>query len=229
MQPRDRFVRIRRGESVKTSRRRFLKIGCISLAGLGVTVCGGAGLAAALRSDLPPVDFRSFSYGEPTGARVLIAYASATGSTIDIAAEIGSTLGERGLSVDVRSLKENPPLDGYQAAVVGSPVHGGNWLPEAVEFVHANQSGLERTLAALFTVHLGHQGSDVANQKGRQAYLDRVRPLVPAVTEGYFTGCFDQRSVAMGAPAWIARLTPTMDFRDWDAIRAWASGLAAAL
>jgi menaquinone-dependent protoporphyrinogen oxidase len=211
------------------SRRRFIKIGCLSIAALGTTVCGGAGLAAALRSDPPPVDFHSLSYGEPTGARVLIAYASATGSTIDIAAEIGSTLGERGFSVDVRPLKENPPLDGYQAALVGSPVHGGNWMPEAVEFVQENQAGLEHILAALFTVHLGHQGNDEASQKGRQAYLDKVRPLVPAVTEGYFAGRFDQHSVAMGAPAWMARLTPTIDFRDWEAIRAWASDLATVL
>jgi menaquinone-dependent protoporphyrinogen oxidase len=160
---------------------------------------------------------------------VLIAYASATGSTIDIAAEIGSTLGERGFSVDVRPLKENPPLDGYQAALVGSPVHGGHWMPEAFEFVRANQAMLERILAALFTVHVGHQGKDAASRQRRRAFLDRVRPLVPAVTEGYFAGRLDQRSVAMGAPAWIARLTPTMDFRDWDAIRAWAGDLATAL
>lgn len=211
------------------SRRRFIKIGCLSIAALGTTVCGGASLVAALRSDPPPIDFRSFSYGERTGTRVLIAYASATGSTVDIAAAIGSTLGECGFSIDVRPLKENPPLDGYQAVVVGGPVHGGHWLPEAVEYVQTNQSDLERLLAALFTVHLGHQGNDVASQKGRQAYLDRVRPLVPAVTEGYFAGRFDQRSVAMGLPAWMARLTPTMDFRDWEAIRAWASNLATVL
>jgi menaquinone-dependent protoporphyrinogen oxidase len=211
------------------SRRRFLKVGCLSVAALGVTTCGGAGLVAALRSDPAPIDFPSFSYGERGRKRVLIAYASATGSTIDIAAAIGSTLGERGFSVDVRPLKENPAFDGYQAALVGSPVHGGHWLPEAVEFVRASQSNLERLLVALFTVHLGYQGNDAAGQKGRQSYLDKVRPLVPAVIEGFFAGRFDQRSVAMGLPAWMARLTPTMDFRDWEAIRAWASDLASKL
>jgi menaquinone-dependent protoporphyrinogen oxidase len=211
------------------SRRRFLKIGCLSTAAVGMTVCGGAGLVAALRLDLPPIELLSFSYGEQTGERVLIAYASATGSTIDIAAALGNTLGERGFLVDVRPLRENPRLDDYRAVVVGSPVHGGNWLPEAVDLVRANQSALDRLLAALFTVHLGYQGDDVDSQKGRQAYLAAVRPFVPAVTEGFFAGKFDQRSVAMGLPGWMARLTPTMDFRDWDVIRAWASDLATRL
>ncbi len=204
------------------SRRRFLKIGCISAAAVGVTACGGAGLVAALRPDPPPVDFRSFSYGEQGGESVLIAYASATGSTIDIAAAIGETLDQRGFSVDVLPVKEDPPVSDYRAVLVGSAVQGGNWLPEAVEFVQANQAELNHLPVVLFSVHFFFRGNDANSQKTRQSYLDAVRPFVPQAAEVFFAGRFDQRTTAMGLPRWLAHLTPTWDLRDWEAIRAWA-------
>jgi menaquinone-dependent protoporphyrinogen oxidase len=209
------------------SRRSFLKAGCVGAAAVGVTACGGAGLVAALRSDPPPVDLPSFSYGEQTGDKALIAYASATGSTIDIAAAIGRTLGERGFSVDVRPVKEKPSVDGYQAVLVGSAVQGGNWLPEAVDFVQSNQSDLNRLPVALFSVHFFFRGDSVNSQKMRLAYLDKVRPLVQQAATVFFAGRFDRRTTAVGLPHWLARLTPTMDYRDWQKIQAWAQTIFA--
>lgn len=63
--------------------------------------------------------------------RILVTYATHTGSTVDVAAAIGETLGARGFAVDVRPVKENPSVDGYQAVVMGSAVNGAKWLPEA--------------------------------------------------------------------------------------------------
>ena len=204
------------------SRRSFLRTGCMGAVAVGVTVCSGAGLVVALRADPPPLDLPSSSYGEQAGDKVLIAYASATGSTVDIAAAVGSTLGERGFSIDVRPVKEKPSIDGHQAVLVGSAVQGGNWLPEAVDFVQANQSDLNLLPVALFSVHFFNRGTGENAQKRRLAYLDKVRPLVPLADIVFFAGRFDQRTTAVGLPSWLARLTPTMDFRDWEVIRAWA-------
>jgi len=209
------------------SRRSFLRTGCLAAAAMGLTVCGGAGVVVATRSDPPPLELRSFSFGEPGGDKVLVAYASATGSTVDIAAAIGTTLGERGLAVEVRPIVEAPSLAGYQSVLVGSPVHGAHWLPEAVDFVTTNQAELNALPAALFTVHFFSRGESEGAQKRRMAYLDRVRPLVPQADVVFFGGRFDQRTVAFGLPSWLARLTPTMDVRDWDAIRAWAQAVLA--
>ena len=195
------------------SRRRFLRAGCIGAAAVGVTVCSGAGLVAALRPDPPPIDLPSFSYGEQTGARVLIAYASATGSTVDIAAAIGRTLGERGFAIEVRPVKEKPPVDGYQAVLVGSAVQGGSWLPEAVDFVQANQPDLNRLPTVLISVHFFSRGDDAKSEERRLAYLDTVRPLVPLAATAFFAGRFDQRTTAVGLPDWMARLTPTAPIR----------------
>jgi menaquinone-dependent protoporphyrinogen oxidase len=209
------------------SRRSFLKTGCLAAAAVGLTVCGGAGAVVATRPDPPPVELRSFSFGQRGGDKVLIAYASATGSTVDVAATIGATLGERGFAVDVQPIVEGPSLSGYQAVLVGSPVHGAHWLPEAVDFVAASQAELNALPAALFTVHFFSRGESEGAQKRRMAYLDRVRPLVPQADFVFFGGRFDQRTTAYGLPTWLARLTPTMDVRDWDAIRTWAQALFA--
>src|SRR5574337_1034288 len=73
------------------SRRDFLKFGCLTGAAAGLAVCG-VGLAVS-EPDQQPVDLPSFTYGESTmSTRILIAYASATGSTAEVAAEIGKRL-----------------------------------------------------------------------------------------------------------------------------------------
>jgi menaquinone-dependent protoporphyrinogen oxidase len=208
--------------SIKLSRRGFLKLGCLGTAAAGATACGGAGLVIALTPDLPPVELESYSFGDGNMKKVLLAYASATGSTVEVAEAIGKALGGRGFSVDVRPAKEKPSVDGCQAVIIGSAVQGSKWLPEAVEFVTANKAALQRIPVVLMCVHFFFRGEGENDRKMRLAYLDLIRPLVPHASEVFFAGRFDRRTTAIGVPEWLARLTPTIDRRDWGKIRAWA-------
>ena len=157
--------------------------------------------------------------------RVLVAYASAMGSTVDVAAEIGKTLAARGLSVDVRPIQSQPQLDGYQAVLIGSAVQSGQWLPEALDFVKQNQQALNCLPVALFCVHIRNLGDDEASRAGRLAYLDAVRRLLQPVAEGFFAGKFDRHGAALLLPGWFARFIPTMDLRNWKKIRSWAESI----
>jgi menaquinone-dependent protoporphyrinogen oxidase len=204
------------------SRRSFLKLGCLTGAAAGLTVCR-IGLAAP---DLPSIALPSFSFGDMTmKQRILIAYASATGSTVEVAAAMGEALAAGGLAVDVRAIRENPQLAGYRAVVIGSAVQHGNWLPEAVEFVRANREALGRVPAALFCVHITNLGDDEASRRNRQAFLNPVRPLLQPVAEAFFAGKFDRRGAALLLPGWLARFIPPMDFRDWKKIRTWGESI----
>lgn len=204
------------------SRRRFLKGGCLTLAVAGLTAAGVTALAPAPA----PVYLPSFTYGETQmNNRILVAYATYAGSTAEIAAAIGKTLGERGLAVDVKPIKDNPPLDDYQAVVLGSAVQHGRWLPEAVAFVDAKQTALQKTPAALFCVHIQNTGDDEKSRRNRRAYLDEVRPLLNPAAEGFFAGRFDRRGAELMLPGLLARLVPPLDFRKWDKIRDWATML----
>jgi menaquinone-dependent protoporphyrinogen oxidase len=188
-----------------------------------LTICG----ASALAPDPPPVQLSSFTYGDATmNNRVLIAYATYAGSTIEVAAAIGETVGARGFSVDVKPIQEKPPVDGYQAVLIGSAVQRGNWLPEAIDFVKANQPALQRVPVALFCVHIQNLGNDETSRQKRLAYLNEVRPLLQPVDEGFFAGRFNRRGAALLLPGWLARLVPNIDLRNWETIRAWATSLS---
>ncbi len=157
--------------------------------------------------------------------RVLIAYATYAGSTAQVAAELGKTLAARGLSVDVKPVKENPSPDGYSAVLVGSAVQYGKWLPEAVEFVKANQQALNQVPAALFCVHITNTANDEKARQTRLTFLDQVRPLVPRASEAFFPGRFDKRGAALLLPGIIARFMPTWDLLDLARVRSWAQAV----
>jgi len=154
--------------------------------------------------------------------RLLIAYATYAGSTAEVAAAIGETLGKEGYSVDIRPIEDNPSLDGYQAALVGSAVQYGQWLPEAVEFVKINQEALDRIPTALFCVHIQNLADDEESRQKRLSYLKEVRPLLQPVAEGYFAGKFDRRGAVLLLPGIFGRFMPSIDLRKWKKIEAWA-------
>ncbi len=163
--------------------------------------------------------------------RILVAYATRTGSTAEVAAAIAETLRTRGFGVDVVPVTEDPRPEGYAAVVLGSAVNGDQWLPEAVEFVKRRQEALGRLPVAVFCVHIMNAGSDERSRRKRLAYLDAVRPLIHPVDEAFFLGIGPDP----GKESWLARWLFRRfggggegDCRDWDTIRAWASAVLAA-
>jgi menaquinone-dependent protoporphyrinogen oxidase len=124
--------------------------------------------------------------------------------------------------VDVKPVKEKPPLNGYQAVILGSAIRMGNWLPEAVEFVKANQEALNATPIALFTVHMLNTGDDETSRANRLAYLDAVRPLLDHSEEVYFAGRMDFSKLSF-LDRIIAKMVKAeeADRRDWVRIRNW--------
>lgn len=155
--------------------------------------------------------------------KVLIAYASRTGSTQEVAQAIAEELIKRGYPVDVCKADKVNSLEGYTAVLVGSAVRFGRWLPEAVKFVEKNQDALNRLPTAFFAVHLMNMGEDEASRKERLAYLDPVRKLVMPKAEAFFSGVGDLGKVSF-LERMIAKMvkSPEGDFRDWSKIRAWA-------
>ena len=155
--------------------------------------------------------------------RILIAYATCTGSTVEVASTIGETFGKNGVSVEVKPIQDVTQIEDYQAVLIGSAVQYGNWLPEAVEFIHTNQQFLNQLPVALFCVHIRNTANDPESRQNRLAYLNQVRPLVKPVSEGFFAGRFDRRGAALLLPKWAAPFVPTIDLRKWEKMRAWAA------
>lgn len=158
--------------------------------------------------------------------RVLVAYATRCGSTAEVAAAIAQILVEVGLAAEVRPMGEIRDLRAYRAVVVGSPIRGGRWLPEATEFLRRNREHLRRMPVAYFALGLSlREGAEEARTEAAAA-LDPARELVAPIAVGLFAGALDPRK-----PSPLLRLlmqlikAPVGDFRDPAAVHAWASVL----
>lgn len=159
--------------------------------------------------------------------RFLVCYASGTGSTREVAEHIGMELKQGGVSVEVRPVDAVNGLNEYDAVVVGSSIRFGRWLPEAVVFLEDSAETLATLPVALFTTCITIVDDSESAQRTALAYWEPVLSLIPAV-EPVGLGLFAGSLLPMFEPLTTAR-GPHGDFRDWDAIGAWAQKIRPAL
>ena len=141
---------------------------------------------------------------------------------------------EAGQHAEARPINEVGDPVGYDAYMIGSAAYMGSWLKEAAEFVRRNQSILAARPVWLFSSGpLGIEKTDAQGQdklisaepKQFAEFKELVKPRGIQVFFGALNinqlGFFDRLVTKMPA-ARSANLFPEGDFRDWDAIEAWA-------
>jgi menaquinone-dependent protoporphyrinogen oxidase len=166
------------------------------------------------------------------GKKVLVAYASKYGATAEIAEKIGEVLGEAGLTVDVVPANKADDPSSYTAVVLGSAVYVGQWRREAVKFLKNNQKKLAEHPVWIFSSGPTGEGDPVELVKGWRfpgkvsSAIETVKPVDIAV----FHGSLDSDKLnALERFAIKNVKAPLGDFRDWEAITAWAEKIAAKL
>jgi menaquinone-dependent protoporphyrinogen oxidase len=161
--------------------------------------------------------------------RVLISYASRCGSTGGVAEAMGQVLCGMGASADIRLVGNVNDLSPYHAVIVGSAIRRGKWLPEAVGFVKDNQEMLGRLPIAYFVVCLTMKENTAENRNTVMAYLDPVRkeaPKIQPVAVGLFPGALDFSKLSFVDKTVLkAKGASEGDYRDWPAVKAWASAV----
>ncbi|HUX75522.1 MAG TPA: flavodoxin domain-containing protein [Anaerolineae bacterium] len=211
----------------RINRRRFLKLAGGAV-GAGALACGGL---ATLGLRQPAIEFAEPSCGEEEniGDRILVAYASRAGSTGEVAGAIGEVLCDGGATVDVRLAKGVTDVGPYRAVVVGSAIYMGGWMSEAAKFVETHRDALSRVPVAYFAVCLTMKDDTEENRRTVAAYLDPVREQVPQVQPadvGLFAGTLDYDKLPLLYRLIVKAMEqPEGDFRNWEAIRAWAGEL----
>jgi menaquinone-dependent protoporphyrinogen oxidase len=164
--------------------------------------------------------------------RILVTYASRTGSTAEIAEAIGKTLTQNGAQVDRLPMQDVKDLSPYSAVILGSAIRKSKWLPEAMHFIQDHRAELARKQVATFTVSITLAMSN--SDQYRQAvagWIAPVRAQVKPVSEGLFAGRLDFTKLPLSFDTLKLRLVvalgifPKDDRRDWTAIRAWAENL----
>jgi menaquinone-dependent protoporphyrinogen oxidase len=158
--------------------------------------------------------------------RILVAYASRNGSTAEIALAIGKVLTTAGLAVDVTEIKTVTSLAGYTAVVIGGPLYMGSVDGAVRKFIGKNREQLMNLPVAAFAVGLAPESPDPgAVEMAMGALKNSLEPLTP-VSSALFTGKLDPAMVNFVMRKFLAiAKIPAGDFRDWDAIAAWAREL----
>jgi len=159
---------------------------------------------------------------------ILVAYASRSGSTQEVAEAVGTTLEEEGFRVDVRQLPVSGGLGGYQAIVLGAPLYMFRWHKDALRFLRHHREALERLPVAVFA--LGPFNDVKKEWQEVRAQLDKELAAFPwfaPVAVEVFGGKFDPTKLRFPYTLIPAlKKLPASDIRDWDAIRGWAEELA---
>ena len=163
---------------------------------------------------------------------VLVGYATAHGSTREIAVRIGARLGEAGLEADVRPMSEVEveEEDAYEAFVLGSAVHGQAWLDAAKNFVHRNSDLFGVRPVWFFSVGMPDAMRGPWRRMARKegaVIIDDLPDHIPYRTHRLLSGVISPSQLPFTGRV-IFRLMGLRygDYRDWPAIDAWADGIA---
>ena len=167
---------------------------------------------------------------------VVVVYASRYGSTKGIAEFIAERLREQGLEAEARSVESNPDPGRYGAVVLGSAVYLGRWMQSAAEFAERNRAALASRPVWLFSSGplTLKEGVTVDDPDVVPRRSPRSREAIHPRDHRVFFGALDPGKLGFAQRA-MRRLPaaravlPEGDFRDWDAIGAWADEIAAAL
>jgi menaquinone-dependent protoporphyrinogen oxidase len=160
-------------------------------------------------------------------SRVLVAYGSKHGATQEIGEAIADELRSAGHSVDCVAAGRVTELGSYDAAVIGSGVYMGRWLPDARRLLkRAAKEFTGRPLWLFSSGPAGQAKPSWASPPGIEKRARRLGAREHVVFGGRVPlepGNFIERSIAKkSAPE-------HRDLRDWDRIRGWAAAAATEL
>src|ERR1019366_6442850 len=162
-------------------------------------------------------------------ARVLVTYATRSGSTQEVAEAITEVLRERGLAVDMSPVRRVQTLDQYRAVVLGAPLYMFHWHKGVLRFLARHRKALTQRPVAVFA--LGPFHLEEKEFQGAREQLDKELakfPWLSPVAMKIFGGEYGPQKLAFPYNLLPAlKNMPASDIRDWTAIRTWASDLAA--
>ena len=159
-------------------------------------------------------------------AHILVAYTTRNGSTAGIALAVARELENTGASVIVSDMKTVSSVADYSAVVIGAPLYMGSMVNDVAQFVGKHRENLRNIPVAAFAVGITPKNPDPNAVRQAAAALDTAIAPVQPVASGVFAGKLDPAKLSFIQRKMTELVkSPVGDFRDWDAIAAWARDL----
>ena len=189
--------------------------------------------------------------------KILVTYATNSGTTAEVAQAVGEELQQTGSQVDILPLEKVGGLESYQAVVLGAPMILG-WHRNALRFLKKNRTAFRHIPLAVFVtcMNLTKTGETIVQgvpvtidenlpkppqKEGHLSFKERyslvtnyLRPILSAcpvkpVSVGVFGGRLDYSHMQWWAMIFVVLILQAQagDRRNWEAIRLWANGLPA--
>ena len=177
--------------------------------------------------------------------KVLVIYATWAGATHEIADEIAKQMKTQlsDADIDVLPVKEVDTLAGYQAVVIGTSIHASQPIRHVNQFMKKNRTELAALPVAVFVVCANMWEDTPKAREETSQWINKTLdkfPEIQPVSVGLFGGAVltegdDFNSLNILFRKTIESMRDNLkkqygktDFRDWDAIRAWADQVGTA-
>jgi menaquinone-dependent protoporphyrinogen oxidase len=156
--------------------------------------------------------------------KMLVSAASKHGATAEIAQAICAALSSAGIDAEVRRPEDVSTVAPYDGVVLGSSVYAGRWLEPAKSLVERESVALASKPVWLFSS--GPLG-DPLKPVEEPADVAAIRTATNAVDHRVFAGKLERRELGFAERAIVAVVhAPDGDFRQWETVLDWASGIA---
>lgn len=152
-------------------------------------------------------------------AEILVAYATKSGSTKEIAEAIAERIRSASHEVTVRDAAQVRSIDPYQAVVVGSALFAGRWHRDAVKLLKHNVGLLAGRAVWLF------QSGPLDAEPGPQPvprFIREIAARIGADEPVTFGGRLTPETAVGFIAKKMARGDMAGDFRNWEEIDRWA-------
>ena len=164
---------------------------------------------------------------------VLIAYATRSGSTGEVAEAVGSAMEAAGVPAEVLPVSQVNSLAGREAVILGAPIYIGRFPKELHQFIQLHHEALLSLQPWCFV--LGPVQNKPEEFEGARKQAERQLGRYPWLSLAglhVFGGRWSTAnlpfpfSLLRRIPGNPLHRIPAQDIRDWAAIREWATEVA---
>ncbi len=112
--------------------------------------------------------------------KILVAYATHAGSTVEVARAVGEEIAKSNVQVDILSIDQVASIDGYDGVVLGAPMILG-WHRGALGFLKKHRNVFRKIPFAVFVMAMSLTKTGETSVNGVPVCIDEKLPKPPVI------------------------------------------------